>query len=77
MGRTSSIQRLYELIRNKVIIKNSELIICESNINDTVASALSEKESLPFNVLYRNVQWLYKELYALNRKVLINYFPNF
>lgn len=77
MGGTSSIQRLYELIRNKVIIKNSELIICESNINDTVASALSEKESLPFNVLYRNVQWLYKELYALNKKVLIIIFPTF
>lgn len=77
LGGTSSIQRLYELIRNKVIIKNSELIICESNINDTVASALSEKESLPFNVLYRNVQWLYKELYALNKKVLIIIFPTF
>ncbi|EPG0619019.1 hypothetical protein ACSW0J_000929, partial [Campylobacter jejuni] len=74
LGGTASIQRLYEIVRNRDIIRNSELILCESNVNDTVAHTW-EKEYLSLNIIYRNLNWLYQEL-SFYKKILILILPN-
>ncbi|EPS9001918.1 glycosyl transferase [Campylobacter jejuni] len=73
LGVTTSIQNLYELKRNKAILKNTELIITESNINEIVAN--NNHEKLPLKIIFRNLFWFYQELYFLNKKILILLLP--
>ena len=77
LGACTSFQNLYELkrARNKEIFENAELIITESNIND-VYNTQDSHEKIPLNIFYRNLQWFYKELYFLNKKVVSLLLPN-
>ncbi|WP_370525020.1 glycosyl transferase [Helicobacter winghamensis] len=79
LGATTHIQNLYELKRerNQEIVKNAELIITESNVNDIIAngSGFDNKEKLSFDLIYRNLNWYYTELLALNKKVLVIILP--
>ncbi|OOX89560.1 hypothetical protein BOQ00_03345 [Campylobacter coli] len=77
LGATTSIQNLYELKRkkNREVIKQADLIITESNINEINHNLYSAQ--LPINIIYRNLNWLYQELYFLNKKIIVLILPLF
>lgn len=77
LGACTAFQNLYELkrARNKEIFENAELIITESNVND-VYNTQDSYEKLPLKTFYRNLQWFYKELYFLDKKVVSLLLPN-
>ncbi|WP_337210747.1 hypothetical protein, partial [Campylobacter molothri] len=66
LGGTAALQNLYELKRNDQILKNADLIISGSNTHDI--AQYNSLESFPKS--YQVINWLYKELYFLNKKVL-------
>ncbi|MCV3453970.1 hypothetical protein L8W55_04065 [Campylobacter sp. FU_520] len=66
LGATTSIQNLYELIRRQDEVKNADLIITESNVNDSFSSNLNT---------YRNLNWFYEEIYKTNKKILVLILP--
>ncbi|EII0700224.1 hypothetical protein LGS57_000472 [Campylobacter lari] len=66
LGATTSIQNLYELIRRQDEVKNADLIITESNVNDSFSSNLNT---------YRNLNWFYEEIYKINKKILVLILP--
>ncbi|HHY1445624.1 TPA: hypothetical protein ACV1OJ_000926, partial [Campylobacter jejuni] len=70
LGGCTAIQNLYEVIRHKEILHNAELIITNSNVNELHNHALN-LEKLPLKLIYRQLSWFYKELFYLNKKVLI------
>ncbi|MCV3383863.1 hypothetical protein L8T67_00495 [Campylobacter lari] len=76
LGTTNSIQNLYELKRerNQKAIKNADLIVSESNVNE-IWQNYHEKEKLSLKIIYRNINWLYEELYFLNKKILVILLP--
>ncbi|EDO8877804.1 alpha-2,3-sialyltransferase [Campylobacter coli] len=74
LGGTNSIQNLYEVIRHKEIFENAELIISETSINE-MQHHFHPYQKLPYSLMYRNLMWLHKELYFLNKKVLILVLP--
>ena len=66
LGATPCIQNLYEVIRNKQIIKKADLIITGSNTHDV--AQYNNLNLMRF--CYRNLNWLYKELFFLNKKII-------
>lgn len=59
-------QNLYELTRNKKLLENADLIITGSNTHD-----IAQYNSLDlFPKSYQVINWLYKELYFLNKKII-------
>ena len=67
LGGTPALQNLYELIRKKNIIKNADLIISGSNTHDIL-----QYNSIDlFKISYQVINWLYKELFFLNKKIII------
>lgn len=74
LGSTTCIQSLYELKRakNQQIFKNAKLIITESNIND---SSKHHLQKCPLKVIFRNLTWYYKELYFLQKPILVLLLP--
>ena len=70
LGGTDSMQNLYELIRVKDSreISECDLIVCESNVNE-------RGQNNP-HMLYRQVNWFYRELFRLNKRVLILLLPH-
>ncbi|HIF9854672.1 TPA: hypothetical protein ACX8B0_001742, partial [Campylobacter jejuni] len=76
LGGCTCIQNLYELKRerNKNIIKKADLIISESNVNDIWAN-YEKHEKLSIDIIYRDLNWYYKELYNTNKKILILILP--
>lgn len=75
LGATTSIQNLYEILRdkNKTAIDESDLIITESNINDIGHHHCSI--AIPIDTLIRNICWLYEQLYLLDKKILVLILP--
>lgn len=69
LGGCTAIQNLYEIIRHKEILLSSELIITESNINELHNYTNYEKMSM--ELICQQLSWFYKELFFLNKKVLI------
>ncbi|EMW2347926.1 hypothetical protein AAET06_000107 [Campylobacter jejuni] len=67
LGGTPSLQNLYELIRNKKLLENADLIITGSNTHDVA----QYNDLTKIKISIRNIQWLYKELSFLNKKILI------
>lgn len=76
LGATSSIQNLYETIRNKDILFSSDLIITESNIND-IYEVYSKCSSGNINIIFRDLNWLYEELSVFNKCVMVLILPYF
>ena len=74
LGGTNSIQNLYEMIRNKDILRNAELIITETNINEA-QHHLHPYQKLSYQHIYRYLSWFYQELYFLKTKVLVLILP--
>lgn len=81
LGTTTHIQNFYELKRerNQEIFKNAELIITESNVNDVNSNARSygSREKLSFDLIYRNLNWYYGELYGLKKRILVIILPTY
>ncbi|WP_337211101.1 hypothetical protein, partial [Campylobacter molothri] len=50
------------------------MIISESNINDIWAN-YENHEKLSINIIYRDLNWYYKELYSIHKKFLILILP--
>ncbi|MFB1643802.1 hypothetical protein ABZN44_00005, partial [Campylobacter sp. MRC_CM2] len=72
LGLTPALQNLYELKRNDQILKNADLIINTSNVND-----IGRYNSIElFFKSYQVINWLHKELYFLNKKILCFLSPN-
>ncbi|WP_236846928.1 hypothetical protein [Campylobacter devanensis] len=76
LGGTTSLQNLYELKRekNQEAIKNADLIVTESNINEIDNNA-HEKEALSLEIIFKNLQYLYATLYELKKPVCILILP--
>ncbi|MBX7546380.1 hypothetical protein, partial [Helicobacter turcicus] len=76
LGATTCIQNLYEIIRHKELLQKADLIITESNVTDI---NLNGDTHLNFTLdrAYRDLNWLYKELYFVNKKVLCLLLPRF
>ena len=74
LGATSSIQNLYEVIRNKDILRNAELVVAESNINE-IWEHFHLYQKLSYQHIYRYLNWFYQELYFLKTKVLVLILP--
>ncbi|WP_229239596.1 hypothetical protein [Campylobacter volucris] len=75
LGSTTSIQNLYELKRERIQkLKNIDLIITESNVNDINANN-NQYENLSLQKIYENLLYLYSELASLNTKVLVILLP--
>ena len=66
LGGTPSLQNLYELIRNKKLLENADLIITGSNTHDIAQYNCVDL----FPKSYQVIHWLYKELYFLNKKII-------
>ena len=72
LGASSSLQNLYELVRNREVISQSDLVISESNVNDfhnynMIGTSL--------NVIDKNIKRLYKHLAACEVKVMVVLLP--
>ena len=74
LGATSSMQNLYEVIRHKDILRNAELVITETNINE-IDQHTHPYEKLSYQHIYCHLNWLYQELYFLKTKVLVLILP--
>ncbi|OCR12359.1 hypothetical protein BA919_08790, partial [Helicobacter pullorum] len=74
LGGTNSIQNLYEVIRHKDILRNAELVITETNINE-VQHHFHPYQKLSYRHIYRYLNWFYQELYFLKTKVLVLILP--
>ncbi|MDL0088637.1 hypothetical protein [Campylobacter gastrosuis] len=75
LGGTANLQNLYELKRdrNQEAIKNADLIITESFINELDNHNI--RENLPFEIIFKNLQYLYATLYELKKPICILILP--
>ncbi|WP_104722576.1 SGNH/GDSL hydrolase family protein [Helicobacter mesocricetorum] len=76
LGATTCIQNLYETIRHKKLLQKADLVITESNVTDINLNGDTHL-GFTFDKAYRNLCWLYKELYFINKKVLCLLLPRF
>ncbi|WP_258522360.1 hypothetical protein [Campylobacter hyointestinalis] len=78
LGSSTSLQNLYELKRekNQEAIKNADLIVTESNINE-LHQHLNKREQLSLETIFRNMQYFYASLYQLKIPVCIIILPTF
>ena len=75
LGKTTSVQNLYELIRdrNQDYIKNADLIVTESNLNEIYHHA--GYIDLPLHLIALHIQWFYEKLSTYNKPVCIVILP--
>ncbi|WP_252389825.1 hypothetical protein [Campylobacter jejuni] len=67
LGGTPGLQNLYEVCRNLEIIKKADLIITASNVHDIA----QYNDLTKIKISIRNIEWLYKKLFFLNKKILV------
>ncbi|MBK1971770.1 hypothetical protein [Campylobacter sp. TTU_617] len=67
LGGTSALQNLYELKRNYEILKNANLVITTSNVNDI--GLYNDINRLKYS--FEIINWFYKELFYLNKKIIV------
>ncbi|TQR27243.1 hypothetical protein DMB91_04400 [Campylobacter sp. MIT 97-5078] len=75
LGGSTALQNLYEIIRHKELLKNTELIITESNVNEL--HEVFVHCDLSISNIYRDICWLYKHLASLNKKILVLYLAEY
>lgn len=73
LGSSTSLQSLYELIRHKDKICNSDFIITESNLNEINNSC--NRTQQPITIIEQNILYYYTELSKLNAKVVVLIMP--
>ena len=70
-GASSSLQNLFELLRHKDDILNSDFVITESNVNDShIAHTLSN-----LSLVLENIDWFYRELSLFEVPVYVLMLP--
>ena len=74
LGASSSLQNLYEIIRNKTIIENADIIISESNINDYHVNGMTDS-LVPIDTVLENIDKLYLGLSQHRNKTIIILYP--
>lgn len=76
LGACTSVQNLYELHRskNQNILRNIELIITESNVNEINQNS-EIHEKLPIEIIARNLRWFYEKLATYQTKILVLILP--
>lgn len=72
LGASSSLQNLYEVIRNGEVISQSDLIISESNVNDFHNYNII---GTTLNVIEKNIERLYRRLASCGIKVIVVLLP--
>lgn len=72
LGASTSLQNLYELVRNKDVISKSDLIISESNVNDFHNYNII---ATPISILEKNIERLYQLLSTFKVKVIVVLLP--
>ncbi|MFA0194110.1 hypothetical protein AB4454_05190 [Vibrio artabrorum] len=72
LGASTSLQNLYEIIRNKDAVLSSDLIITESNVNDFHNF---NELGYDYNVLENNIKLFYQQLSMFNKKILVLILP--
>ena len=72
LGASTSLQNLYELVRNKDIISKSDLIISESNVNDFHNYNII---ATPLKTIEKNIERLYQLLSTFKVKVIVVLLP--
>lgn len=74
LGGSAAIQNLYELCRerNQEAIKNADLIVTESNINEIDNHNLSE---ISFDLILKHLEFFYASLYKLNKNICVIILP--
>ena len=71
VGTTSSLQNLFELLRNGTDIADMDYVITESNVNDSLmAGQLNDIESV-----IANIDWYYQELLCMGVPVYVLLLP--
>ncbi|MDD0847615.1 hypothetical protein PTQ35_02160 [Campylobacter sp. 46490-21] len=75
LGGSTSIQNLYELYRkkNQEYIKNADLIVTESNLNEI--SHHSQSIDLSLDLIALHCQWFYESLVKYNKPVCVLILP--
>ncbi|MCR6576829.1 SGNH/GDSL hydrolase family protein [Campylobacter insulaenigrae] len=68
LGLSSSLQNLYELIRQEKIISKADFIISESNINDYLSP-------IDLNIIIRNIDYFYEQLYKTQKTTIVLILP--
>ncbi|MDY4426890.1 MAG: hypothetical protein SPE20_05995, partial [Helicobacter sp.] len=70
VGGCTAIQNLYETIRHEGILRNAELIITESSINE-IHNNQDPYQKMPLYLIYRDLSWLYQELSFIQNKIVV------
>lgn len=73
LGASPAIQSLYEIIRNRKIFIEADLIIFGSNTVDVIQ--YNSIQLLPISI--QVIEWVYKELFFFKKKILCFIAPNF
>ncbi|WP_291951264.1 SGNH/GDSL hydrolase family protein [Campylobacter sp.] len=68
LGLSSSLQNLYELIRQEKIISKADFIVSESNINDYLSP-------IDLEIILRNIDYFYEQLYKAQKTTIILILP--
>lgn len=72
LGATTCIQNLYETVRNRDAIKNSDFVVTESNVNDSHFACM---QPLSISTLESEINEYYRTLSELNRNVYVIILP--
>ena len=72
LGASSSLQNLYEIVRNKNSVSNADLIITESNVNDFHNHNIGK---VPIDIIEQNIDLFYEALFHTNKRAIVLIFP--
>ncbi|QKF56879.1 putative lipase [Campylobacter ornithocola] len=73
LGASPAIQSLYEIIRNRSIFMEADLIIFGSNTVDVIQ--YNSLQLLPISI--QVINWVYEELFFFRKKIFVFIAPNF
>jgi len=72
LGASTSLQNLYEIVRNNKIVSNADLIVTESNVNDFHNHNLGK---VPIDIIEKNIDLFYEALFHTNKKAIVLILP--
>ncbi|MCE7577968.1 hypothetical protein LZS94_10710 [Aliivibrio fischeri] len=72
LGASTSLQNLHELIKNAELIRSTDCVVTESNVNDFHSVWLAD---FPIHIVLNNIDKYYEMLAMANTKVLVIIMP--
>ncbi|PQJ91726.1 SGNH/GDSL hydrolase family protein [Photobacterium phosphoreum] len=72
LGASSSLQNLYEIIRWEKVLQESDIVICESNVNDFHNTNMLDTD---IATIEQNIKSLYERLSSIETKVIVLLLP--